>query len=90
VEEEEMGVLSRVFGKKKWVASTGEVVVFKRTYTQPFLKGTTNTYEEWTAPSAKAAQEYLATRDITAQQYYLAVETPEGNWCKDRMSVYQD
>ena len=85
-----MSFLSNLFGNKKWKASTGEFVVFKQKYTKPFLKGTTNTYEEWTAPSVKAAKEFLESREVTAQQYYLAVETPEGNWCKDRQSMYQD
>jgi hypothetical protein len=80
----------KLFGGKTWKASNGEAVVFKQKYAKPSLFGTSNTYEEWTAPSAQAAKEFLNSRQITEQQYYLAVETPEGNWCKDRDGVYQD
>jgi len=85
-----LNFFNNLFGNKKWKASTGEFVVFKQKYMKPFLKGTTNTYEEWTAPNVKVAKEFLKCHEVTAQQYYLSVETPEGNWCKDRQGVYQD
>jgi hypothetical protein len=79
-----------VAGKNEWKVSNGETVVFKQIYNKPFLQGTTNTYEEWTAPSAQAAKEFLNQHPVTKQQYYLVVETPAGNWCRDRLSIYQD
>ena len=67
-----------------WRASNGETVQFNKKYSkQPSPSGTTKTYEEWTAPSTLAAQEYLNTRTIGDQRYYLVVETPDGHWGKD-------
>jgi hypothetical protein len=75
---------------KKWKASTGEEVKFKRKHSKPNRISGTDTYEEWKAPSAKAAKEYLNTRTITEKQYYLVVLTPEGNWGKDILGVYKE
>jgi len=49
-----------------------------------------DTFEEWTTPSTQAAKEYLNTRSISRAQYYLVVETPEGNWGKDMAGVYKE
>ena len=69
---------------------SGEVVRFKRKYSNAGLVGGTDTYEEWTARSAQAAKEYLNTRAVLQPQYYLVVETPEGNWGKDVAGVYKE
>jgi len=75
---------------REWKAPSGAVVLFKRKYSKPGLAGGTDTFEEWTAGSAQAAKEYLNTRTISEAQYYLVVETPEGNWGKDLTGVYKE
>ena len=75
---------------EKWTASTGEQVTFKRKYSKQSLVMGTDTFEEWTAPSTQAAKEYLNTRMIAEGQYYLVVETPEGNWGKDLAGIYRE
>lgn len=85
-----MGIFSSLFGKNKWTASTGETVRFRKTWSKPGQLRGTDTYEEWTAPSTQAAKEYLNTRTISKRQYYLVIETPEGNWCKDAAGVYKE
>jgi hypothetical protein len=67
-----------------WTASSGKTVQFNKKYSkQSPSSGTTKTYEEWTAPTTLAAQEYLNTRTIGERNYYLVVETPDGHWGKD-------
>jgi hypothetical protein len=56
--------------------------------TNPF--GQTNTYEVYTADSKAAALEFLETKRVTKALYFIVVETPEGNWCKDKMGMYQE
>lgn len=65
-------------------------VTFKRKWTKPNIIGTLDTYEEYTAPTAAAAQAYLNTRHISEAQFYVIVETPEGCWGKDRAGIYQE
>jgi hypothetical protein len=65
-------------------------VQFKRKWEKQNNLGLTDTYEEWTAPSSSAAKAYLNTRTITQRQYYVVVETPEGNWGKDVAGIYQE
>lgn len=47
-----------------------------------------NTYETLRAPDAETAREYLQTREVTEDRYYVVVETPEGNWGVDRLGLY--
>lgn len=47
-----------------------------------------NTYETFRGPDAESAKEYLLTREVTEPQYYVVVETPEGNWGVDRLGLY--
>jgi hypothetical protein len=85
-----MGIFSTLFRSRSWASTNGEAVRFKSKYAKPASSGGTNTYEEWTAPSARAAKEYLNTRTITERKYYLVVETPDGNWGKDVSGVYKE
>jgi hypothetical protein len=41
------------------------------------------------APNKATALEYLKEQTITAQQYFLVIETPEGAVAKDRMGVFE-
>lgn len=90
-----MGILAKLFGlekgsKNEWQTAGGEVVRFKRKWAKPSLVTGVDTYEEWTAPTASAARAYLHTRTVLDQQYYIVVETPEGNWGKDRNGMYEE
>jgi len=46
------------------------------------------TYRHYTAPNKKAATSFLEKQNITAQSYYVVVETPEGTFSKDRMGTF--
>ncbi len=47
-----------------------------------------NTYETYRAPDAETAREYLASREVLEDLYYIVVETPEGNWGIDKLGLY--
>lgn len=41
------------------------------------------TYRIYQAPNSATAKEYLRQNPISQRYYYLIVETPEGNYCRD-------
>jgi hypothetical protein len=78
------------FGRKTWKTAGGVVVSRKEVYKRTGQTGARNTYEVWTAPTAESAKQFLNSRNITKNLYYLVVETPEGSWGKDCMGVYRE
>lgn len=78
------------FSKKVWKTAGGIAVVRKEIYKRTGASGAKTTYEVWTAPTAESAKQFLNTRDVKRNFYYLVVETPEGNWGKDCMGVYRE
>jgi hypothetical protein len=46
------------------------------------------TYEVYHADTAEAARQFLLKKHVTAQFYYVVVETPEGNWGIDVQGLY--
>jgi hypothetical protein len=61
----------------------------KATYVRKDVNGS-NTYEIYKAPSKSVALEFLKTKSVTKQLYYVIVETPEGNWGKDKDGIYKE
>ena len=47
-------------------------------------------YEVYSASSRADAQAFLATKTVTAPQYYIVVDTPEGSFGKDIQGTYQE
>ena len=52
--------------------------------------GINQTYEVHTADSKANALAYLEKKTVTEANYYVIVETPEGNWGKDKMGVFEE
>ena len=48
------------------------------------------TYEVYKAPNAATAQDFLRGKTVTQQQYYVVVETPEGNYGRDVNGIYKE
>ena len=46
------------------------------------------TYEIYKGKDAETAKEFLMTKRVDEQQYYIVVETPEGNWGMDVKGLY--
>lgn len=50
----------------------------------------TSVYEVYTAPNKASALAFLQTKTVSKKMYFIVVETPEGNWGKDIMGIYQE
>lgn len=51
--------------------------------------GAPATYRHYTAPDKESAESFLEKQNITAQSYFIVVETPEGIFAKDRMGTFE-
>ena len=58
-------------------------------FKEKFKKGNF-TYEIYQANSRADAQAFLGDRVVTEKLYYVVVETPEGNFGRDNMGMYQE
>ena len=49
-----------------------------------------NTYEVYTAPNPSIAIEFLRTSEIKEERKYIIVETPQGNFGKDMIMIFNE
>lgn len=47
-----------------------------------------STYEIYKGTDAESAKDFLLTKRVDKKQYYILVETPEGNWGMDIKGLY--
>ena len=66
-----------------------ERVVFVREDRQQ-RAGVTMTYRIHKAPDAASAKAFLEQNPVARQFYYIVVETPEGNYCRDIQGIYKE
>lgn len=52
--------------------------------------GDTCTYRVYKGPNAGSAQAFLSRNPVTRNFLYLAVETPDGNYCRDIKGIYKE
>ena len=52
--------------------------------------GKTFVYRIYQAPDAASAKAYLEQNPVHQQLYYVIVETPEGNYCRDIDGMYKE
>jgi hypothetical protein len=52
--------------------------------------GQTMIYRIHKAPDAASAKAFLEKNPVTQQLYYIVVETPEGNYCRDIQGMYKE
>ena len=82
-----MGFWSSLFGG-------GSGVTFVRRYSQekapPSGQKFTCHYEIYKASTAQEARTFLEGKTVTKPYTYIVVETPQGNWCKDKDSMYKE
>lgn len=52
--------------------------------------GVTMVYRVHKAPDAASAKAFLEQNPVARQFYYLVVETPEGNYCRDIQGMYKE
>ena len=60
-------------------------VIFKKKYKEGKF-----TYEIYQANSRADAQAFLGDKVVTEKLYYIVVETPEGNFGRDNMGMYEE
>lgn len=66
-------------------------VAFVREERKPSQLGTgTSVYRIYNGPDAASAKAFLDQHPVTEQLYYLIVETPEGNYCRDIEGFYKE
>ena len=86
-----MGILDFLKGNKKEQHVTNEIGTNnsehgKVTFRKKEAKGD-KVYEDYDAPDAKTAREFLETKSVARNLYYITVFTPEGNWCLDNLGI---
>ncbi|QDU39331.1 hypothetical protein Mal4_36720 [Maioricimonas rarisocia] len=59
-------------------------------FTRPNVLGMPCTYHVYCAPDARTAKEFLLKTPVSRPMFYLVVETPEGNWGRDKDGIYQE
>lgn len=64
-------------------------VVFVREDRQSKM-GATLIYRIYRGPDAASAKAFLEQNPVTKQLYYIVVETPEGNYCRDIGGMYKE
>jgi hypothetical protein len=64
-------------------------VVFVREDRQQKV-GQTMIYRVHMAPNAASAKAFLEQNPVARQFYYIVVETPEGNYCRDIQGIYKE
>ena len=77
-----MGWISKWFGKKSAAGSPAAPKFVKKE-----RKGG-NTYEVYRGKDAESARQFLMTKRVDEPQYYIVVETAEGNWGLDVQGLY--
>jgi hypothetical protein len=50
----------------------------------------TSTYRIHKGPDAATARAFLQEHPVTKPLYYIVVETPEGNYCRDKDGIYKE
>jgi len=73
----------------EWDLKPG-VISFKERVAKPGAFGTTSVYEVYVGRSKMDALKFLEGKEATQDNYFIVVETPEGNWAKDRMGMYEE
>jgi hypothetical protein len=52
--------------------------------------GKTAVYRVHSAPDAESAKAFLEQNPVKQKFFYLVVETPEGNYCRDIVGIYKE
>jgi hypothetical protein len=75
--------------KNEIVKSDVSKVIFVRE-DAPIRYGQIMTYRIYKAPNKACAMAFLEKNPVTRNLYYLVVETPEGNFCRDIQGIYKE
>lgn len=76
--------------KKEVTKGDVSKVLFVREDKQKGAFGKIMTYKIYKAPNKACAMAFLEKNPVTRNLYYLVVETPEGNFCRDIQGIYKE
>jgi phage FluMu protein Com len=82
-----MSIFGKLFGKKRETTSPSNSKSKPPKFVRKEQKQD-STYEIYKGKDAETAREFLMTKRIDEQLYYIVVETPEGNWGLDVKGLY--
>lgn len=69
-------------------AKPGKVVFVREEHQQ--MIGSTLTYRIHKGPGATSAKAFLEQNPVNKKFFYIVVETPEGNYCRDIQGIYKE
>jgi hypothetical protein len=64
-------------------------IIFIREYSK-MVQGQMMIYRIYKGPNAALAKDFLEKNPVAKEFYYLVVETPEGNYCRDNLGMYKE
>ena len=82
-----MSLFGKLFGKKQEATSSPD----SKSQQPKFVRkeqSQDSTYEIYKGKDAESAKEFLMKKRVDERQYYIVVETPEGNWGMDVKGLY--
>ena len=79
----------RVAARPAAPAATPSAVRFIREDRKPQM-GHVLVYRIHSAPNAASAKAFLEQNPVSQKLYYIVVETPEGNYCRDIQGIYKE
>jgi phage FluMu protein Com len=82
-----MGLLDKLFGGKKENKAPDAATPDTPKFLRKEQSGE-STYEIYKGADAASAKRFLLTKRVQKPQYYVLVETPEGNWGMDVKGLY--
>jgi hypothetical protein len=65
-------------------------ISFKEKFIKPGALGEDCTYEVYAGENKLDALAFLEKKEIKEKDYFIVVETPQGNWGKDRKGIYKE
>ena len=77
-----MSLFKNMFSKKKNNKSTSQPVFISKRMVR------TSIYETYKADDTEVAKAFLLQKKVEEKQYFIVVETPNGNWGMDRVGLY--
>ena len=57
-------------------------------FVQKHVENDGTVYEMYSGADSESAKEFLATQKVSQKNYFIVVETPDGNWGTDNQGLY--
>ena len=74
----------------KTAHALGKVTFVREDHGKSPYGGKMMTYRIHSAPSVEVAKQFLQDNPVDKPLFYIVVETPEGNYCRDKTGIYKE